>query len=142
VPAAQRSFIVAPARSPSRATHTLDEWLHAAEYVALTGSDRVILCVTAPSTGSSIIDRFLALSCVDLDCEECRHCHQYADRAVKIDPRYREEVLALYRDLFGDLWDGSFFERPRAGEFVAVGRLAARAARDAAAKVFPSLATR
>ncbi|MBX3249014.1 MAG: U32 family peptidase [Myxococcales bacterium] len=86
------------------------------------------------------IDRFLSDSCVDVDCEECRYCHDFADRALTIDPSYREEVLAMYRDLFEDMHSGPFWEKPRPRDFVEVGRLTMRAARRAAGRVVPALA--
>jgi collagenase-like PrtC family protease len=55
------------------------------------------------------IDRFLETSCIDVDCEKCRYCHRFAEKALNIDTNYRTEVLAQYRDLFKDLQDGSFF---------------------------------
>lgn len=85
------------------------------------------------------IDRFLDKSCIDLDCEKCRYCHAFAEKAVEIDPDYRREVLALYRDLFDDLHDGSFFTmRPR--DFVEAARLTRKVVRGAASYIFPSLA--
>lgn len=68
------------------------------------------------------IDRFLEKSCIDVDCEKCRYCHRVAERAVTIDPAYREEVLARYRDLFKDMHDGSFWSFGKR-DFVEVGRL-------------------
>nr|UXE44653.1 hypothetical protein Hi04_10k_c2877_00021 [uncultured bacterium] len=69
------------------------------------------------------IDRFLTRSCVDVDCETCRYCHRFADRALTIDPEYRREVLAQYRDLFDDLHGGAFWEtRPR--DLIDAARLA------------------
>jgi hypothetical protein len=73
------------------------------------------------------IDRFLEHSCIAVDCDQCRWCHRFADAALTIDPAYRREVLARYRDLFSDLHDGSFFAAPVAGDFVALARLARRA---------------
>lgn len=80
------------------------------------------------------IDRFLHKSCVDVDCESCRYCHEYAARAVTIDPKYRDEVRAMYDDLFADMQGGSFWEtRPK--DFVELGRLTMRKAKDAAGKL-------
>ena len=71
------------------------------------------------------INRFLEQSCVDVDCEKCRYCHEFAERAVKIDPDYRREVLAMYKDLFQDMHDGSFWQPP-SGNFVELARLTRR----------------
>ena len=86
------------------------------------------------------IDRFLRNSCIDVDCEQCGHCHQYADRAVRIDPEYRERVLAMYRELFRDMQDGSFFEPMRPRDFVEVARLTKRLVRNAVGRVLPQSA--
>lgn len=86
------------------------------------------------------IDRFLRNSCIDVDCEQCGHCHQYADRAVRIDPEYRERVLAMYRELFQDMQDGSFFEPIRPRDFVEVARLTKRLVRNAVGRVLPQSA--
>ena len=85
------------------------------------------------------MDRFFQKSCIDVDCETCNYCHRFAERALTIDPEYRRDVLAQYRDLFEDLHTGSFFEmKPR--DLVDAGRLAVNAARRAAAKVVPAVA--
>ena len=56
------------------------------------------------------IDRFLDKSCIALDCETCGYCHDWAKKALTIDPAYRQDVLATFRDLFEDLQTGSFWE--------------------------------
>jgi len=75
---------------------TLDEWLHAAEHIALAGS---------------------------------------AERAVSIDPEYRERVLAMYRDLFQDMQEGSFFDSVRPRDFVEVARLTRSVVKDTVAQL-------
>ncbi|MCC6749207.1 MAG: U32 family peptidase [Deltaproteobacteria bacterium] len=55
------------------------------------------------------IDRFLKESCIDVDCEKCRYCHDFADRALTIEPSYRRKVLATYRDIFEDMHTGKFW---------------------------------
>ena len=81
------------------------------------------------------IDRFLQHSCVDVDCEKCRYCHRFAERAVSIDPEYRERVLAMYRDLFQDMQEGSFFDSVRPRDFVEVARLTRRVVKDTVAQL-------
>lgn len=83
------------------------------------------------------IDRFLKHTCVDVDCEKCQYCHRFADKAVSIDPTYRERVLAMYRDLFKDMQDGSFFESVKARDFVEVARLTKRLVKDAVTEILP-----
>jgi collagenase-like PrtC family protease len=81
------------------------------------------------------IDRFLARSCIDVDCESCRHCHRYAEKALTIDDAYRSDVLEQYESLFEDMHGGSFWERPRAADFVELGRVTARRLRERAGEV-------
>jgi hypothetical protein len=80
------------------------------------------------------LDRFLDQSCIDLDCETCRYCHQWAQRTVEVDPAYREQVLAAYRKLFEDMNTGDLYEHGR-GDFVELGRLTARLGRRVVEKV-------
>lgn len=83
------------------------------------------------------IDRFLHKSCIALDCESCRYCHKIADRAVTIDPAYRDEVSALYAQLFEDMHEGAFWDRPRPRDFVELGRLTRRTAKKVVERFFP-----
>ncbi len=41
--------------------------------------------------------------CAVRDCEKCRYCHGWADRAVTIDPAYRRDCLALLNSVREDL---------------------------------------
>ena len=55
------------------------------------------------------LDRFREEGCRDVDCGECRWCHQFASRAVRVDEAQREKALAAYGELFrslegGDMW--------------------------------------
>ncbi|PNU21273.1 peptidase U32 [Geothermobacter hydrogeniphilus] len=55
------------------------------------------------------LERFQDQSCRDVDCEDCRWCHQFAARAVHIDSASRDQALAAYTELFdsmhgGDMW--------------------------------------
>jgi hypothetical protein len=56
------------------------------------------------------IERFRTQGCQDLDCERCRYCHEWAERAVHVDPAWRAKMLPVYRDLLGDVDSGSFWE--------------------------------
>jgi collagenase-like PrtC family protease len=82
------------------------------------------------------IDRFLQRSCIDVDCEKCRYCHAWAEKALRIDPEYRREVLGLYEDLLADMHDGSFWSEVKAGDLIEAGRLL----RKRAAELVPGLA--
>lgn len=68
------------------------------------------------------INRFLTTSCLSVDCDECRYCHAWAERAVRIDPAYRRDVLAEYRALYEDLHTGALWSRPRLGNVAAALR--------------------
>jgi collagenase-like PrtC family protease len=77
------------------------------------------------------IDRFLEKSCIDVDCDKCRYCHAVAEAALTIDPEYRRDVLALYRDLASDLHGGSFWSETGPMDLIDVGRLLRKRANDA-----------
>jgi hypothetical protein len=72
------------------------------------------------------IDRFLTESCIDVDCERCRYCHDYADRALCIDPGFREQVLGEYAGLFEDMHAGSFWQQLHPRDLVDAARLTSR----------------
>lgn len=52
------------------------------------------------------LERWPKDGCRRLDCAECRYCDGVAARAVRIDPGYREECLALYDRVFDDMHAG------------------------------------
>jgi hypothetical protein len=54
--------------------------------------------------------RFAERNCQSTDCESCRYCHEWAARAVKIDPSYKAKLEPLYDDLLGDIDAGAFWE--------------------------------
>ncbi|MBI5526417.1 MAG: U32 family peptidase [Deltaproteobacteria bacterium] len=56
------------------------------------------------------MERFKTAGCQDLDCEACRYCHEWADKAVKIDPAWRSRMGDVYQDLLGEIDSGSFWD--------------------------------
>jgi collagenase-like PrtC family protease len=56
------------------------------------------------------IDRFKKQGCMTLDCEKCRYCHKWADRAVKIDPDWKKKMALIYDDLLDEIYTGGFWE--------------------------------
>jgi len=55
------------------------------------------------------MERFREAGCRDVDCGECRWCHPFAERAVRVDAEHRAKTLAAYEELFraldgGDMW--------------------------------------
>lgn len=55
------------------------------------------------------IERFRGKGCRDQDCETCRWCHRFAEKAVRLDPTHRQRSLDAYREIFaalngGDMW--------------------------------------
>jgi collagenase-like PrtC family protease len=56
------------------------------------------------------MERFKTQGCQDLDCEECRYCHEWAEKAVKIDPAWRSRMGDVYQDLLGEIDSGSFWD--------------------------------
>jgi collagenase-like PrtC family protease len=55
------------------------------------------------------IGRFRESGCRDVDCGECRWCHEFARRAVRVDADYRVRALAAYDTLFSSLHGGSMW---------------------------------
>lgn len=53
--------------------------------------------------------RFLNEGCRDRDCESCRYCHAWAERAVRIDEAWRAECVALYDAVFKDMESGALW---------------------------------
>jgi collagenase-like PrtC family protease len=56
------------------------------------------------------LERFRTEGCQERDCEGCRYCHEWAARAVHVDPSWEERMRPLYRDLLGDVDSGAFWE--------------------------------
>jgi len=56
------------------------------------------------------MERFAEKNCQSTDCESCRHCHEWAARAVKIDPEWKAKLVPLYKELLGDIEGGAFWE--------------------------------
>ncbi|MBI2932405.1 MAG: U32 family peptidase [Planctomycetes bacterium] len=52
------------------------------------------------------MDRFQAKGCKDVDCESCQYCHRWAERAVRIEPQYRDRCVGLYDQVFDDMHSG------------------------------------
>ncbi len=55
------------------------------------------------------MERFREKSCLDVDCEECRWCHEFAQKAVRIDETSRERALAAYDELFASMNAGTMW---------------------------------
>jgi collagenase-like PrtC family protease len=75
------------------------------------------------------IDRFVGKSCQDVDCEECRYCHEWADRTVRISPAFRRDMQRIYADLLDDIHGGAFWEDYAQTLRKAAGRTLTRARR-------------
>ena len=56
------------------------------------------------------LDRFRTEGCQELDCERCRYCHEWAARAVHVDPSWTRRMRPVYQDLLGDVDSGAFWE--------------------------------
>jgi len=56
------------------------------------------------------MERFRTEGCQDRDCETCRYCHAWADKAVRVDPEWKERMSGIYADLLGEIDSGSFWD--------------------------------
>jgi collagenase-like PrtC family protease len=55
------------------------------------------------------LDRFRESGCRDVECGECRWCHDFVRKAVRIDEAHRAQVLKAYETLFVALDEGSMW---------------------------------
>jgi hypothetical protein len=56
------------------------------------------------------IDRFVGESCQDIVCEECRYCHEWAQRTVVISQGFEKDMKRIYGGLLDDIHSGAFWE--------------------------------
>jgi ubiquinone/menaquinone biosynthesis methyltransferase len=62
------------------------------------------------------IERFRKEGCADADCEQCRWCHEFAERAVRVDEGSRIRALRAYERVFQVMHDGSMWRYLPAGK--------------------------
>ncbi len=63
------------------------------------------------------MERFREKGCRDVECEACRWCHEFAAKAVRIDPEEaRAKALAAYDEVFRSLDGGDDVAVPPRGE--------------------------
>lgn len=55
------------------------------------------------------MERFREGSCLGVDCEQCRWCHGFAERAMRVDPVHRDKSLDACGELFASMNDGSLW---------------------------------
>jgi len=55
------------------------------------------------------IERFREKGCRDVECEACRWCHDFAAKAVRVDPEESRRALAAYDELFRSLDGGAMW---------------------------------
>ena len=53
--------------------------------------------------------RFETQGCESVDCEKCRYCHHWAEKAVYVDPEWRLRMTQIYDELLRDLHGGSMW---------------------------------
>jgi len=56
------------------------------------------------------LERFETRGCQDLDCEDCRYCHKWADESVRIDPAWEAEMRSVFSELLGEIDSGGLWE--------------------------------
>ncbi len=57
---------------------------------------------------SDFLDGFTNIRCAETYCEDCRHCHRYADRAVRFDRTEAEQLAQDIGDLLQEFLTVSF----------------------------------
>ena len=59
------------------------------------------------------LDGFLAgmreINCRETDCSRCGYCAGWAQKAVRVDERYRAEMLELYEEAFAGMYSGELW---------------------------------
>lgn len=60
------------------------------------------------------MSRFVSEDCANLNCEDCGHCAQYAEKALRIDEDYRSQSLKLANGLLDDLSSGRMWSNQSA----------------------------
>ena len=55
------------------------------------------------------LEFFFNVDCHERDCEACRYCHRVAERAVRIDPEFRREILRQYDEVLENLCSGAMW---------------------------------
>ncbi len=55
------------------------------------------------------LNRFEKQGCESIDCEQCRYCHQWAEKSVYFDPEWRRRMTAVYDELLHDLHGGTMW---------------------------------
>jgi len=55
------------------------------------------------------IERFLEKGCRDEDCETCRWCHRYTDKAVTVNTTKNQQALEIYEEIFDSMEQGSMW---------------------------------
>ena len=59
------------------------------------------------------LDGFLAgmqgIECRATDCAKCGYCAGWTAKVVRVDERYREDLLRLYREVFGEMYSGALW---------------------------------
>ncbi len=59
------------------------------------------------------LDGFLAgmknIHCRETDCSACGYCAKWSEKAVRVDEKFRAEMLRLYGEVFGDMYSGKMW---------------------------------
>ena len=56
------------------------------------------------------LERFRESGCLDVDCGECRWCHEFARKSIRVDETYRARVLEAYEEVFRALHEGRMWK--------------------------------
>jgi collagenase-like PrtC family protease len=56
------------------------------------------------------MERFKTKGCQDVDCDTCLYCHRWADKSVKVDTSFKEDMSEIYEDLLEEVDSGAMWE--------------------------------
>lgn len=55
------------------------------------------------------------INCRQTDCSRCGYCSKWAKKAVRVDEKYRAQMLQLYREVFSEMYSGALWGIEAAG---------------------------
>ncbi|MCD6499657.1 MAG: U32 family peptidase [Deltaproteobacteria bacterium] len=72
------------------------------------------------------LDHWPKHGCLSRDCNKCRYCNRLADKAVRIDPAYRDKALDQFQELFEEMHSGGLWESHLKTAWNSAKKIAAR----------------
>jgi collagenase-like PrtC family protease len=68
--------------------------------------DRQPIHIDSAAIGPDFLEGFATRDCTRLDCRQCGYCERLAEKAVRVDPAFRQEYLGRYQHIRQAMIDG------------------------------------